>query len=186
MLAYINDWYNGLREMWGLEKLDYFPESDENLIHDDFTFSEYDSQTDKNCVMLHVNETFYNEQESLPEVLKSALYEMWRNQFECADSSEQYGIVCHSLSEEFAGCITASAVSKNQEQVYKITSLFVPVQFRGLGIATELLSMCLSELKRSGKQYILLPDIIIPEIIKPLLFRNGFEEIESGLAAKLQ
>ena len=34
MKFYINDWYNELRELWGLEKLDCFPESDENLVHD--------------------------------------------------------------------------------------------------------------------------------------------------------
>lgn len=186
MLAYINDWYNGLREMWGLEKLDYFPESDENLIHDDFSFRQFNFEKDKECVISYVNNEFLNDRETLPDLLKSALYEMWRNQFEYSDASCKIGFMCQSLSEEFAGCITTSAVKNTQEQVFQITSLFVPEQFRGLGIATELLSMCLSELKRSGKQYILLPDIIIPEIIKPLLFRNGFEEIESGLAAKLQ
>ena len=43
MSARINDWYNSLREVWGLEKLDYFTESDDALIHDDFSFEEYES-----------------------------------------------------------------------------------------------------------------------------------------------
>ena len=66
-----------------------------------------------------------------------------------------------------------------------LTSLFVSNGFRGLGIGTELLSMCLSELKRSGKNWILLPNIILPESLEPLLIRTGFEKIASGFAAKL-
>lgn len=186
MHSYINDWYNGLREVWGLERLDYIPESDENLVHDDFSFRQYNSSSDYKEIILHVNETFYNEHESMPEILKSALYEMWKAQFEQAEASEQFGLVCHSLSEEFAGCITASAITKNQEQVYKVTCLFVPEQYRGLGIGTELLEMCLLELKKRGKYFILMPDIIVPETIEPLLLRNGFEKIGSGYAATLQ
>lgn len=186
MRSYINQWYNGLCEVWGLERLDYIPESDENLLHDDFSFRQYNTQSDRNTIILHVNKTFYNEQKSLPDVLKSALYEMWRTQFESADDSGQTGFVCQSLTEDFAGCITASAVSKNQEQVYKITGLFVPEQFRGLGIATELLSMCLLKLKKSGTKFLIMPEIVTPEIIEPLLLQNGFEKIGSGYAVNLQ
>ena len=45
MKTYINDWYNELREIWGLEKLDQMPESqEESLVYDDFSFLNYDSQ----------------------------------------------------------------------------------------------------------------------------------------------
>lgn len=186
MHSYINEWYNGLREIWGLEKLDYFPESDENLIHDDFSFRKYNSITDKDCIILHVNETFYSEQQSLPDVLHSALFEMWKSQFEYADTFDQTGFFCQTMTEDFAGCITASLVQNTQEQVYKITSLFVPVHFRGLGIGTELISMCLLELKKCGAKFILMPEIIVPDFIEPLLLRNGFEKIGSGFAAKMQ
>ena len=57
MMCYINDWYNNLREVWGLEKLDYVPESDDNLIHDDFSFTAY-SQENKKEVLLHMNAAF--------------------------------------------------------------------------------------------------------------------------------
>ena len=41
MSARINEWYNSLREIWGLEKLDQLSESDDALVHDDFSFEEY-------------------------------------------------------------------------------------------------------------------------------------------------
>ena len=37
----VNDWYNGLRESWGLEKLNQTVEETADLLHDDFLFREY-------------------------------------------------------------------------------------------------------------------------------------------------
>lgn len=186
MNAYINDWYNSLREIWGLEKLDYISEADETLIHDDFSFSEYNFEVDNSEIFQNINAAFGTENQDTPEEIKTAIYEMWKNQFESFDSTSQIGYVCRSLSDEFAGCITAVPVTEKQEKIMVLSSLFVPVNFRGLGIGTELLSMCLSKLKECGKTWILLPNIIIPENLMPLLSRTGFEKTGSGYAAKLQ
>ncbi|MCQ2576055.1 MAG: GNAT family N-acetyltransferase [Treponema sp.] len=186
MTGYINQWYNDLREIWGLEKLDYLPESDETLIHDDFTFSEYSSDEHKQEILSQVSASFRENKQNIPEELISILYDMWHQQFERADTNNQMGFVCNSLSEDFAGFITASPVTTNQEKVVTLTGLFVPETFRGLGIGTELFSLCLSELKRRGVKWILLPDTILPETLQPLLSRSGFEKIGSGYAARLQ
>lgn len=185
MLEYINGWYNNLREIWGLEKLDYVPESDENLIHDDFTFSAYDSDTNKQELLLHVNAAFMDRNQDLPEELLMADYNLWYEQFENAEAKGQTGFVCRSYSDDFAGCITVSTLSRKQEQVMFLTSLFVPEAFRGLGIGTELLSVCLSELKKHGKKWLILPQMIVPEILESLLLRIGYKKIDSGYAVQI-
>ena len=186
MKTYINDWYNELREIWGLEKLDRMPESqEESLVYDDFSFLNYDSQQDKDLVIDHVKAIFYFDGQNQPEEITTALYEIWKNQFENANANEQVGFICRSLSDEFAGCITTSPISKSHINTMVLSSFFVPEQFRGLGIATELLTMCLSKLKKDGKRWIILPNIITPEILQPLLYRMGFEKIESGYVSKL-
>lgn len=185
MLEYINGWYNNLREIWGLEKLDYVPESDENLIHDDFTFSAYDSDTNKQELLLHVNAAFMDRNQDLPEELLMADYNLWYEQFENAEAKGQIGFVCRSYSDDFAGCITVSTLSRKQEQVMFLTSLFVPEAFRGLGIGTELLSVCLSELKKHGKKWLILPQMIVPEILESLLLRIGYKKIDSGYAVQI-
>lgn len=185
MKAYVNDWYNSLREIWGLEKLDYVPESDENLIHDDFSFSEYKSDYHKKEIFQNLGAAFGTVEGEIPVEITTALYEMWENQFESFDSSEQIGYVCRSLSDDFAGCITTAPITKKQEEVMILTSLFVPETFRGLGIGTELISMCLSKLKECGKKWILLPNNFIPENLESLLARTGFEKVGSGYAARL-
>ena len=178
MSARINEWYNSLREIWGLEKLDQFSESDESLVHDDFSFKEYDSDLDKNTILLNI-EAGSREDDTLPLEVNEAIYKMWKKTFEDFDT-EQSGYVCTSHSDDFAGCITASSVSGNQEKIIIITSLFVPEQFRGLGIGSELISMCITKLTRSGKKWVLIPNFIAPDILQPLLIRTGFRKISSG------
>jgi len=184
MNKYINDWYNSLREIWGLEKLDYIPESDEMLIHNDFSFTEYKSEYQEE-VLQNISAALRTEYGDASEEIVAAFCDLWKNNFLSFDSSRQIGYICRSLSEDFAGCITAAPISDTNKKVMLLTSLFVSNGFRGLGIGTELLSMCLSELKRSGKKWLLLPNIILPEGLEPLLIRTGFEKVGSGFAARL-
>lgn len=175
----INDWYNSLREVWGLEKLDQYTEADEVLIHDDFSFTEYISEIDNKLIFKNINANFIGD-ENLPSELKNAIYEMWKSQFEKYETTNQIGYICKSLSDDFAGCITTSPILNNQEKIIIITSFFVPEQFRGLGIGTELISMCISKLQSLGKKNILLPNLMAPEIIEPLLIRTGFVKNNFG------
>jgi len=186
MLEYINRWYNNLREIWGLEKLDYMSESDDSLIRDDFTFMAYNSEVDKKELFLETNVAFKEGKQNLSEELIQALYDIWIQQFDVAETRKQTGFVCRSFSNDFAGCLTVTKVSDKQEKVMILTSLFVPAAFRGLGIGTELISMCLSDLKKLGKNWLILPKSFIPEFLEPLLLRTGFKKIDSGYAVELQ
>ncbi len=184
MSARINDWYNSLREIWGLEKLDQLPESDDTLVHDDFSFKEYDSAADKQTVLLNITAGSC-EDDTLPPEVNRAFYGLWRTQFENSNAGNQTGYICSSLSDEFAGCITVSPLVQSQETIVMITSLFVPEQFRGLGIGTELIEMCISSLKDCGKEWVLLPNTLAPDILQPLLIRTGFRKINSGYILSL-
>ena len=185
MMCYINNWYNNLREVWGLEKLDYVPESDDNLIRDDFSFTAY-NQENKKELLLHINAAFRERNENLSQELSQAIYNIWLEQFELGQSKGELGFICRSFSNDFAGCITVSQVSQKQEKVMVLTSLFVPEAFRGLGIGTELINMCLSELKKLGKTWLILPNMTVPDYLEPLLLRTGFTKIDSGFAVELQ
>ena len=183
MSARINEWYNSLREIWGLEKLDQLPESDDTLVHDDFSFKEYDSAADEKTILLNITADSC-EDDTLPLEVNKAFYGLWRSQFESL-ASNQTGYICFSLSDEFAGCITASPLSQDQEKIVMITSLFVPEQFRGLGIGTELIDMCISSLKNCNKEWVLIPNTIAPDLLQPLLTRTGFRKINSGYILSL-
>lgn len=185
MHSYINEWYNQLREIWGLERLAQEPEETGDLIQNDFVFEDYSSS---NC-----EEVFQNLKYAAKgdfgnpdfEELDEVLFDLWLRRFESFDVKDQTGIVCRSNSEEFAGCITASPAVKRTDDVVILTSFYVPEKFRGLGIGTELLERVLNALKDKKKHWILLTDTIIPESLMPLLIRNGFEKIGSGFAARI-
>lgn len=184
MSARINEWYNSLREIWGLEKLDQFTETDDELVHDDFSFKEYNSSEDDKKILLNISVTTFGD-EDLPSEVNNAVYGMWRNQFLNGSSTEQSGYVCYSFSEEFAGCITASPCLSKQDKIMFLTSLFVPESFRGLGICTELISMYVAKLQSDGKKWLIIPQSITPEILQPLLIRTGFKKISSGYLLSL-
>jgi len=184
MSARIGQWYDSLREIWGLEKLDQISESEDGLVYDDFSFQEYNPSADKKNILLSISFA-QDDEDNLPSEVNEAIYGMWRTQFENDEAAEQSGYVCYSLSDDFAGCITASSSFKNQNKIMVITSLFVSEQFRGLGIGTELLSMCITKLQSDGKKWVLIPNFIAPEILQPLLVRTGFEKISSGYLLQL-
>ena len=185
MSARINEWYNSLREIWGLEKLDQFSELDDTLVHDDFSFKEYDSAADEKTILLNITADSC-EDDTLPLEVNKAFYGLWRNQFEEMNANGQTGFICSSLTDEFAGCITSSPLVENQENLVAITSLFVPEQFRGLGIGTELIEMCVSSLKNCGKEWVFIPNSIAPDLLQPLLTRTGFRKMNSGYILSLK
>lgn len=185
MRLYINSWYNQLREIWGLEKLSQEPEETYDLIQNDFTFENY-SSSNFNEILLNLKIAAQNELEnSISEDLKMALLDLLIEKFENKNKSEHIGIVCHSNSEEFAGCITALPASKRTDKIVILTSFYVPEKFRGLGIGSELLESFINALKELKKEWVLLTNTIIPDFLMPLLFRNGFEKFGSGFVAKL-
>src|SRR5574344_1707862 len=162
-----------------------FPEVDESLIYDDFSFFQYDSARDKHLILQLLNAIVNEVMQYRPEEIRQACFDMWKNRFNEFDSTKQVGFICKSLADEFAGCITASEITKNHEKTMILTSFFVPEKFRGLGIGSEMLSSCLASLKKNQKEWLIIPNINITEILKPLLLRTGFEEMESGYLVKI-
>ncbi|WP_027728202.1 GNAT family N-acetyltransferase [Treponema sp. C6A8] len=185
MSARINEWYNSLREVWGLEKLDYFSETDEDLVHDDFSFVEYKSGENQNEVLQQTCAFLTDDSSELPDDFRKSYYTLLEDRFKTYDLVNQTGVLCRSQADEFAGCITASVMVGNQEKTMVLTSFFVPENFRGLGIGTELVNLLLSQLKAQGKKWILLPNIFIPEFFEPLLIRRGFKKMRNGFFAEI-
>jgi len=166
MRSYIGGWYNGLREIWGLEKLDQTPEESDDLVHNDFIFQEYDPVKDRDIILNSA--AALDPDYSWPQEIKDAVSVLWQHLFEYGDSVSQTGFVCRTLTGEFAGCITAAPILSYAGKTAIITSFFVPETCRGLGIGSELFSMCLSDLQKRGRQYVLTANTIIPDSLIPM------------------
>ena len=188
LYEYIGGWYNGLREIWGLEKLDHIVEENGDLIHDDFTFQEYDSERDRDCILNSASARDFcgGLSGSIDsDEIENAAGELWRHLFAFGESVHQSGFICRALNGDFAGCITAASVSSCIETTAVLTSFFVPESYRGLGIGSELFSLCLADLQKRGKRYVMTANTIIPDSLGALFERNGFQKTGSGFAAKI-
>ncbi|QTQ13391.1 GNAT family N-acetyltransferase [Treponema parvum] len=179
----LNEWYNSLREIWGLEKLAQDAEDFEIPVQNDFIFCAYDSSKDKNLILRYSRAAAGDMDENLPEEISTAFVSLWKYQFKSHDS--EIGFICRTFSDEFAGCITFSQCPFPQGKTVVLTSFFVLQNFRGLGIGKELLSLSLEDLQKRNIQWVIIANIVIPDIMIPLLHRFGFEKTGSGYTAKL-
>lgn len=189
MKARVVEWYNRLRESWGMEQL-AFSESDaleetEELVLNDFIFRAYDSGRDGDDTA-HGSDVVaeeYARQFSLE--LGDAVAEMWRRLSSAQGCGEKFGFVCRSQSDEFTGCLLFSFCPPSAKTTVALTDFFVLQDYRGLGIGEELLSKCLPMLKGRGIQWILISNTIIPDSMEHLFERFGFRRLGSGYLADL-
>ncbi|MCR4821830.1 MAG: GNAT family N-acetyltransferase [Treponema sp.] len=185
MRAVVVDWYNSLRESWGLEKLKQDFEDFNELIQADFEFRPYNHLKDSDCVL--------NEAKKIAEEIKTeftgnkglALAHFWLRKFDYEKPADICGIVCHTLSEEFAACILFSSCQSYAKNVVALTSIFVNQNYRGLGIAGELFSRGLSYLKDQGIHSFIIADSALPDYLEPVAARCGFQKEGSFYTAEL-
>lgn len=185
MRAIVVEWYNSLRESWGLEKLNQDFEEYNELTQEDFEFHPYNHQKDNDCIV--------NEAKIIAEEIKSefggntakAIAHFWLRKFNYEPHSDIDGIICRTLSEEFAGCILFSNCESFAEKVVALTAVFVNQNYRGLGITRELFSRGISYLKEQGIQSFIIVDSVLPDYLEPLLARCGFEKKGSAYILEL-
>jgi len=183
------EWYNGLRESWGLEKLDALNTDDveevDELVQNDFVFSQYDSVKDRNDVESTAGFLAEEYKKQFAGEIGDAVAEMVNRLSSFSSSEDKYGFVCHNLDEEFTGCVLVSSCPSYSKRTVTLTDFFVLQNYRGLGIGKELFSRCLAGLRSCGVQWILIANTIIPKTMVPLLNQYGFEKIGSGFVADL-
>ena len=184
LLTYAAGWYNSLRESWGLEKLDSEPEDTEDLLQDDFTFSEWNLNEDRQSALALLEEAAKDVGDGFSKGVADAFCELWRIQFEW-NSQAQKGFVCKTFDGDFAGCVLWSPCPKNTSASVLLEGLFVQKNCRGLGIARELFDRALCSIKASGAQWVIIANTFIPDLMQGMLNRSGFKKIGSAWIADL-
>ena len=178
LLTYVNGWYNSLRESWGLEKLDSEPEETEDLLCDDFTFSEYDFEKDRQNALGLLNQAVQEIALEYAADVAQSFGELWQSQFEY-NAQAQKGFVCKTFGGDFAGCIVWSSCPKDSSKAVLLTGLFVEKKCRGLGIARELFERALDSLQAGGAQWVIIANTFVPDLMQGMLNRSGFKKIGS-------
>ena len=184
LLTYVNGWYNSLRESWGLEKLDSEPEETEDLLQDDFTFCEYNSNEDRQDALALLNQAAQDAGADISGDIAGAFASLWQSQFE-RNEGEQKGFVCRTFDGKIAGCVVWSPCPKKSSASFLIEGLFVEQNCRGLGIASALFERAISSLKAAGAQWVIIANTFIPDLMQGMLNRSGFKKIGSTWIADL-
>ncbi len=185
MRAVVVEWYNSLRESWGLEKLNQDFEEYNELIQEDFEFHPYNHQKDNDCVVSEANKVAEEIKAVFGGNMAKAIAHFWLRKFNYESPADIDGIICRTLSEEFAGCLLFSKCESFAKNVVALTAVFVNQNYRGLGITRELFSRGISYLMRCGIQSLIIVDSVIPDYLEPLLARCGFEKKGSAYMLEL-
>ena len=189
MTMRILDWYNALRESWGLERLNQDFEEYDDLIFEDFIFRPYSYESDNDCI-LHEAEHFADElKQQFSGELGMALSEIFDFQDDLKNrlaKKSAEGFVCRTSTDEFAGCILYSYAKSVAKTTAYVAALFVNQNYRGLGIADALIQQCISHLQKNGIHFFIFSNSIVPEMLEPLLSRLGFKRTGFAFTAELR
>ena len=185
MTRYITQWYNQLREVYGLEQLGEEPEDNEELLQDDFIFREYDAARDEEKLLLAANSFMAERETQWPGEIGLALSSLWQEREEQSGSQQFFSLVVETIGGDFAGCIRAILYPSYARETVLLTSFFIQEQYRGLGIGKELLGQCVSQLQERGIRWIILADLVIPSFLQPSLTRLGFVGCGGGYVLKI-
>lgn len=213
MRSVVYDWYNSLRENWGLESFSFSQnqEDSNDLLRQDFQFSEYNPKEDADCIAREAGEIAEEIKDFYPEKVGLAIGQHWLRKFNDL-ISDSCGFVCRTTSDDFAGCLLFSLPksidsevsnskssgsksldsksidlksSENQNEAAFFTACFVNQNYRCMGIAAELFFSCVSLLKERGIHWFIIAETSVPEFLEPLLNRCGFEKSGSVYLAHL-
>ncbi|MDR1059365.1 MAG: GNAT family N-acetyltransferase, partial [Treponema sp.] len=165
----ILDWYNGLREEWGLSRIGGEPEDTGDLVLEDFRFRPYRAEDAPSIEALHR----YCRGE-FPEALKNNGTETGPVTEEGPDLtllSPAHTLTAETSGGEFAGYCSASLEGKRAA----VKLLEVKAEYRGLGLGEALLTGLLERLA-SEKVSAVLVDLPSPAAyFSRILEREGFK-----------
>ena len=186
MKKMVCEWYNALRESWGLETLEQDFYEYDDLVLEDFAFRTFSADMDSGNVAFLASAFFEELKIQFSGELGSAISLQLKDQFDSINALTKNctgGFVCRTLSDEFAGCVLYSGLSS--KKVAFLNALFVNQNYRGLGIARELLSRSISTLTEDGIQFFIINNSFVPKMLKSTLTDLGFEEKDFAFVAEL-
>ena len=178
MYSVVLEWYNSLRESWGLEKLSQDFEEYDDLVQQDFEFQPYNHQKDSDCVLSEADKIADELKVRFNGEIGLAVASLWLRSIDIETLGAAEGIVCLTASGEFAGVLLFRRFPSFAKNVVALTSVFVNQNFRSLGLARELFSRSISYLKEQKIQDFIIADSL-PDFLESLVTRCGFEKKDS-------
>ncbi|HNY17854.1 MAG TPA: UPF0158 family protein [Treponemataceae bacterium] len=176
MRLLVLDWYNSLRDFWGLERVGAEPEETEEIVSQDFAFRDLEAD-DVDDVETLVSSVEREVSSQMPLELSGAVEELSyrvRGDGECDDLER--AIVAESADGDIVGTAVSAPIPEDSFLTAQLTVIAVYPEFRGLGIGKELLSRTVEYWRSRGYRWLLFTSPTVPEAFLPALHRAGFTE----------
>ncbi len=173
----VRDWYNGLRDFWGLDRIGAEPEETGEIVSQDFTFRLFSGADEQDLVIL-LDSMEAELSDAFSGGLAESISDLWdRIRFDDPDSN---GVECVFVAEsgegDIVGCAISSPLPSNSVLSVHLTVISVYPEFRGLGIGKELLARTIDYWSKKGYRWLLFTSPVVPQVFFPVLHRAGFVE----------
>lgn len=167
------DWYNGLRDFWGLERIGMDFEETGDIVSQDFLFRLSGSEDDPQVSSLLASAA----QELFAEPsgdLSGAAHELWHRIAGFRGVDGECVMVAESMEGDIVGAAVSIPIPEGGLRVSQLVAIAVYPEFRGLGIGKELLSRTIGHWTQRGFRWLLFSAPFMPDIFVPVLRRSGF------------
>ena len=181
----ISEWYDTLRESWGLEKLSEEIEDYPELVLDGFVFKE-GFASNFSELFNEVKDKFIAEVESSDiNGFEKAFCHLIKVNLSSIDEKDTFLLFAETETGEFAGAISMVACPPTERDVVQLPFLFVEKKFRGFGLARELMDRCLTFLRKKSIRRVLIASTVLPQQFISVLEVNGFYQSGTCYVAEL-
>jgi predicted N-acetyltransferase YhbS len=170
----VREWYNSLRDFWGLERIGAEPEETDEIVEQDFTFRPAvrgDAES-IDCLLFDAD----SELASTVKIdLLDAMRDLWAR-IRGNDPAKECILVAESAEGEIVGCSISSPIPSESLLSVQLSLIVVFPEFRGLGIGKELLARTVKYWAGKGFRWLLYTSPVVPAEFFPVLQRAGFTE----------
>lgn len=168
------EWYNCLRDFWGLERVGAEPEETGEIVSQEFMFRLFEDKDALQVEKLLADADREVIDELLPE-LKDAIRDLC-SRIGGNEPEKNNIMVVESAEGSIVGCSVSSPIPKNSLLTVQMTQIAVIPEFRGLGVGKELLTRTIDFWSRKGYRWFLFTSPFVPLVFLPVLHRIGFVE----------
>lgn len=168
----VHEWYNGLRDFWGLERIGPEPEETGEIVSQDFLFREASLDDGESLDALVATVEL--------ELASSMSAELWDAVEELAarvrgiDDGNEYRVVAENSEGEIVAMAESVPLPPGSFLSAQLSIIAVYPEFRGLGIGKELLSRSIEHWISRGYRWLLFASPVTPSEFFPVLQRSGF------------
>ncbi len=174
MRGIVLEWYNGLRDFWGLERIGSEPEETDEIVAQDFQFRAA-TGADAEAIAEIRADAAAEIAESLPGDLAGAIAALsGAVSPDARIGGESLVLAVESLEGDVVAFASSAAFPADGARVAMLSAVVVRPEFRGMGIGKELLGRTVGHWTGRGFRWIVFAAPLVPPSFLPALHRAGF------------